>query len=152
MGAPSKALIAHGFDRAAPNGVGSAKLAGNYAPVLGITKKAKDQGYTVNLFLDPQKGEFVEEFATSNFVGIKREGGETIYVTPDSPSILASITNRSLVQLAKSFGWKVEKRLVCWSELVDGGFEEVAAVYSVYLTTEEPQLLLPQLVKSIANY
>jgi len=42
------------------------------------------------------------------------------YVTPDSTSILQSITNLSLMTIAeKDFGWKVEKRLLSVDELDD---------------------------------
>lgn len=44
MGSACKALIQYGFDRAAPNGNGNVKLAGNYAPVLGPTINAKKKG------------------------------------------------------------------------------------------------------------
>ena len=49
----------------------------------------------------------MEEFSTSNFFGITKDG---TYVTPGSPAVLPSITNKSLMQLAESEGRKVEPR------------------------------------------
>jgi branched-chain amino acid aminotransferase len=137
MGSPVKAIIARNLDRAAPNGTGHVKLAGNYAPVFGSTSAAKEKGYTVNLFLDAKEGRYVEEFATSNFAAVKRsEGGEITYVTPRSDSILPGVTNRSLAELAsRLLGWKVERRVVEWEEVKRGDFSEVVAAGTAVVMT-----------------
>ncbi|KAJ3102883.1 hypothetical protein HDU96_009470 [Phlyctochytrium bullatum] len=144
MGSPVKALISADFDRAAPRGTGHAKLGGNYAPVFGATAAAKAKGHTVNLFLDAATGSNVEEFATSNFAALRRDAAAAseknpegwVYVTPRSSSILAGITNRSLAELAsRAFGWKVERRLVPWTEVRAGAFEEVAACGTAVVLT-----------------
>lgn len=49
---PIDALILDDFDRAAPNGTGSAKVGGNYAPVFRHAEKAKSMGYGITLHLD----------------------------------------------------------------------------------------------------
>jgi branched-chain amino acid aminotransferase len=49
----------------------------------------------------------VEEFSTSNFVAITKSG---VYLTPDSVSVLDSVTNASLEKLAVDMGLKVERR------------------------------------------
>ena len=36
---------------------------------------------------------------------------------PESSSILKSVTTKSLVELAKGFGWRVEMRAVPWAEV-----------------------------------
>jgi hypothetical protein len=36
---------------------------------------------------------------------------------PESSSILKSVTTKSLVELAKGFGWRVEMRAVPWPEV-----------------------------------
>ncbi|KAJ3211291.1 hypothetical protein HDU67_004633 [Dinochytrium kinnereticum] len=137
MGSPVKALISGDFDRAAPRGTGHVKLGGNYAPVFEATAAAKKKGFTVNLFLDAKSGKYVEEFATSNFAGLVKEGdGKWVYVTPRSKSILAGITNRSLAELAsRKFGWKVERRQIEWDEVKQGKFEEVAACGTAVVIT-----------------
>jgi branched-chain amino acid aminotransferase len=135
---PCKALIQYGFDRAAPFGTGHVKLGGNYCPVLKKTAEAKEKGYTVNLFLDSKTGKYVEEFATSNFAALTHpdENGIRTYVTPNSRSVLASITNRSLSELAVwSLGWKVERRPVAYQEILDGKFEEIAACGTAVVLT-----------------
>ena len=74
----------------APRGGGSVKLAGNYAPDLKPNTEAKQSGYPIGLYLDAGSRTYVEEFSTSNFVGICGETGK--YVTPESDAILPSIT------------------------------------------------------------
>jgi branched-chain amino acid aminotransferase len=116
------AIILEGFDRAAPQGVGHVKLAGNYAASLLPAKIAKDAGYPIGLYLDAKEHKYIDEFGTSNFIGITKDG---TYVTPDSSSVLQSITNMSLMEVAKDMGIKVEKRPVEFSEIKD--FVEVGA-------------------------
>ena len=106
------------------------KLAGNYAPVLQPNAKAKDRGFPVLLFLDARTHTYIEEFSTSNFAGLTKPDGMGMrrYVTPKSKSILPSVTNRSLMEVAeREFGWKSERRNVKWEEVLNGGFDEVAA-------------------------
>jgi branched-chain amino acid aminotransferase len=83
------------------------------------------------LYLDAKTQEYIEEFSTSNFVGIDNTNKK--YVTPYSPSVLPSITNKSLMQVAKDFGFTVEERNVKVSELED--FDEVLAVGTAVVVT-----------------
>merc|ERR1711871_765737 len=99
LGKPVKACVVEEYDRAAPRGVGSVKLAGNYAPDLKPNTEAKQSGYPIGLYLDAGSRTYVEEFSTSNFVGICGETGK--YVTPESDAILPSITNDSLMKLSE---------------------------------------------------
>jgi branched-chain amino acid aminotransferase len=119
---PSKAVLARMHDRAAPHGTGSYKLGGNYSGTVLAGKIAKKQGYTTVLYLDSAERKYIDEFSAANFFGIKGNS----YITPDSPSILPSITNKSLMVLAEDNGLKVEKRRVPVEELAQ--FEEVGAV------------------------
>lgn len=138
MGNPTKALIKHKFDRAAAYGTGQVKVGGNYAPSLAPTLEAKEKGYTVMLFLDSRENKYVDEFATSNFAALTapRSDGKRSYVTPRSTSALASVTNRSLCELAaRRFGWTVERRRVEWEEVRSGKFEEVAACGTAVVIT-----------------
>ncbi|GAA6064784.1 hypothetical protein JCM10212_004806 [Sporobolomyces blumeae] len=126
------ALVLHLFDRAAPMGTGSAKLAGNYAPVLKHQGQAKKDGYAITLHLDSKTRSYVDEFSTSNFLAIKKGSGtagadKPTLVVPTSPSILKSVTTKSIVGIAESFGWNVERRAVPFQEVVDGQFDEVMA-------------------------
>ncbi|KAJ3001539.1 hypothetical protein HKX48_002816 [Thoreauomyces humboldtii] len=140
MGNPTKALIKHNFDRAAPYGTGQIKAGGNYAPAIKPTIDARDKGYTVMLFLDAKEHKYVDEFSTSNFAAITDEDvttGRRTYVTPKSRSALASVTNRSLAELAaRRFGWNVERRRVEWREVLEcKTFTEVAACGTAVIIT-----------------
>ncbi|NLB69323.1 MAG: branched-chain amino acid aminotransferase [Lentisphaerae bacterium] len=127
---PVKSVIIEDFDRAAPKGMGDVKVGGNYAASIYAHEKAKAAGFPVELYLDPVKHSYIEEFATSNFLGIKADG---TYVTPDSPSVLPSVTNKTLMQLAKDHGHKVEVRPVHVDELET--FTEVAACGTAVVVT-----------------
>ena len=72
-------------------------------------------GYRELLFLDTATHSQIEEFGSSNFFAIK--GGT--YVTPDSCSILPSITNKSLRTIAADMGLKVETRRIPVEELAE---------------------------------
>jgi branched-chain amino acid aminotransferase len=127
--APVTAVVMENYDRAAPNGVGNVKVAGNYAADLLPNIAAKKLGYPINLYLDAANGRTIEEFGTSNFIGLR----DNTYVTPDSPSVLPSITNKTLMQLAKDRGMAVERREIDISELPD--FEEAAACGTAVVIT-----------------
>ena len=127
---PVGAIVLDGYDRAAPQGVGHAKVAGNYAASLVPSKIAKAQGYSINLYLDSRENRYVDEFGTSNFVGITHDGA---YVTPDSPSILPSITNMSLMTLAEDLGLRIERRAVDFCELAE--FAEIGACGTAVVVT-----------------
>jgi branched-chain amino acid aminotransferase len=127
---PVKAMILDDFDRAAPLGVGNVKVAGNYAASLYAHEYAKHAGYPVELYLDAKEHAYVEEFATSNFIGITRDGR---YVTPDSTSILPSVTNNTLKQIASDLGMTVEVRPVRFEELCD--FAEIGACGTAVVVT-----------------
>lgn len=115
---PVRALILEEFDRTAPHGTGSAKVGGNYAPVLRWSEKARDEGFGITLHLDSQTRTEIDEFSTSAFVGVHGDGGpDTTVVYPASKNIVDSVTGNSVLDMAKSFGWKVETRPVSssWS-------------------------------------
>ncbi len=91
-------LVVSEYDRAAPHGTGHVKVGGNYAASLFAQSKARKQGYADCIFLDPISHTKIEEVGAANFFGITFKNE---YITPKSPSILNSITNRSLKYLAK---------------------------------------------------
>lgn len=118
---PCSILICRDHDRAAPLGTGNIKIGGNYAASLVSIEKAQLQGYSTTLYLDAKEKKFIDECGPANFFGIK---GNT-YITPDSHSILPSITNKSLQDLAIDMGMNVEKRHIPVEELAE--FDEVGA-------------------------
>lgn len=109
---PVKALILEDFDRAAPDGTGSAKVGGNYAPVLRFSERAYKEGYGITLHLDSKTRTEIDEFSTSGFIGVLKNGEDITLVVPDSKNVIKSVTSESVCELARSFGWKVEKRQV----------------------------------------
>jgi len=118
---PIKVALDREQDRAAPRGTGDVKVGGNYAASIYSGQNAHNLGYSNVLYLDAATHSHIEEFGAANFFGIK----EGRYITPKSPSILPSITNMSLRQLAADLGLTVEERTVPLEEL--STFEEVGA-------------------------
>ncbi len=101
------------YDRAAPRGTGAIKAGGNYACSIYPGEKAHEMGYSNVLYLDATERKYVEECGAANFFGIK----DGRYITPESPSILPSITNMSLRTLAAELGLKVEQRAIPFEEV-----------------------------------
>lgn len=122
---PVDALILEEFDRAAPEGTGSAKLGGNYGPVLKWSERAKKDGFGITLHLDSRTKTEVDEFSTSGFVGVHKEGEKYTVVVPDSKSVIKSVTSDSVCEIAKSLGWKVECRSIKYDEI--STFTEIMA-------------------------
>ena len=114
-------VIIREYDRSAPLGTGVYKVGGNYAASLRANKMAHDLGYSCEFYLDAKEKKYIDECGAANFFGIK----ENTYVTPKSTSILPSITNKSLMQLAMDMGMKVERRPILEEEL--STFEEAGA-------------------------
>jgi len=111
---PVQLWVEREIDRASPGGVGDAKAGGNYAAGLRATWGVRERGYAEALFLDAREKMWVNESGSSNFFAITRDGK---YVTPESPSILPSITNESLMQIARDMGMTVEQRPIPVTEL-----------------------------------
>ena len=114
-------VIIRDHDRSAPLGTGIYKVGGNYAASLLANDKAHKMGYACEFYLDAREKKYIDECGAANFFGIKNN----TYCTPKSTSILPSITNMSLRQLAEDMGMKVEQRQIPVTELPE--FEEVAA-------------------------
>ena len=103
---PTNICIMREFDRVAPKGTGRWKVGGNYAASLEAGEKAHEMGYSAVLYLDPKEKKYIDECGPANFFAIK----DGKYITPASESILPSITNMSLQQLAQDLGVEVERR------------------------------------------
>jgi branched-chain amino acid aminotransferase len=93
-------------------------------------EKAIEKGFPMELYLDAKEHRFVEEFGTSNFIAIDEDNR---YVTAQSSSILPSITNMSLRQLAEDRGMETETRLIPFDEV--GSFAEVGACGTAVVLT-----------------
>lgn len=110
---PVNMMICRDVDRAAPLGTGIFKVGGNYAASLRAITAAKDGGFASTIFLDAREKKYIDECGPANFFGIK----DNTYITPKSESILKSITNMSLIEIARSMGMKTERRPVPVEEL-----------------------------------
>ncbi len=118
---PVDIMICRKYDRAAPLGTGSYKVGGNYAASLRSLDESHSQGFATALYLDAKEKKYIDEAGPANFFGIKNN----TYITPKSHSILPSITNMSLMELARDMGMAVENRPVSVDEL--DSFDEVGA-------------------------
>ncbi|KAJ6259864.1 hypothetical protein Dda_5508 [Drechslerella dactyloides] len=167
---PIDALILDDFDRAAPQGTGSAKVGGNYAPVFKHAEKAKAQGYGITLHLDAKisvpggrdgdmiiQWTYIEEFSTSGFIGMihanEETGQKAKVVVPQSNSVISSVTVNSCMDIAKSFGWEVEFRPVSSTDLATAGhpvlYDELATFDEV-VAAGTAAALVP--IKSISQH
>jgi branched-chain amino acid aminotransferase len=125
---PVDLIVEENVDRAAPLGVGDVKVGGNYAAGIRASMAAREKGFTEVLYLDAKEKKYIDESGPANFFGITPDGQ---YVTPDSPSILPSITNKSLIQLAEDMGLRPQRRHVHVEEIfnfVEAGCCGTAAV------------------------
>jgi len=118
---PVAVEVVRDMDRAAPLGTGKYKVGGNYAAGMLASERAHQGGFASVLFLDALEKKYIDEAGPANFFGIKNN----TYITPKSDSILPSITNMSLLQIAEDIGMKVERRKVPFDEL--DTFEETGA-------------------------
>lgn len=118
---PVDMILSRAYDRAAPMGTGTFKVGGNYAASLKAIVEARKLGYANVIFLDALEKKYIDECGPANFFGIKNN----TYITPKSDSILPSITNKSLIDIAQSMGMKAERRKVPLEELAE--FEEAGA-------------------------
>ena len=123
------------IDRVARYGTGAFKVGGNYAGGLMATAEAKAAGYDEALYLDPLHHHTLEEAGSANVFGIlapRTKGGKHRLVTPDSPSILPSVTMASVLTLAsEDLGLEVERRPIPIEEVasfVEMGCTGTAAV------------------------
>lgn len=111
-----KVVIADHYSRAANGGIGAAKAAGNYAGQFYPTKLANEKGFQQVIWTDDATHTKLEEAGTMNvWVRI----GDTLYTAPTSERILDGVTRKSLIDLAKHLGLKVEVRSVLVNELIE---------------------------------
>ena len=108
-----KVVIAEHYSRAANGGVGAAKAAGNYGAQFYPTAKAINEGYDQIIWTDSTHT-YLEEAGTMNvFVRIN----DTLITAPTSERILDGVTRKSIIDIAKHHGIKVEERRISVDEL-----------------------------------
>jgi branched-chain amino acid aminotransferase len=119
-------LIAEEYSRAATGGVGFAKAAGNYAAQFYPTSEALKKGFQQIIWTDANHHEYLEEAGTMNiFFKINNR----LITSPTNDRILDGITRKSIIEIAKQKGIKVEERPIKIQELKDahenGTLEEI---------------------------
>ncbi|MCR5448486.1 MAG: branched-chain amino acid aminotransferase [Solobacterium sp.] len=111
--------------RAVRGGTGEAKCGGNYAASNRAGDRAEKKGYSQVLWLDGVERKYIEEVGAMN-VMFKISG--TVVTPKLTGSILPGITRKSIVEMLKNEGYKVEERLLSVDELAqsmaDGTLEE----------------------------
>ena len=135
-------IVNRHIDRSAPQGTGQWKVGGNYAASFRASEVAHAMGYEC-MFTDAKTHKYIDECTASNFIGIRaypqplpkgkgvdargerREAKGWEYLTPRSSAILPSITNDSLMTLAREMGMKVTRRRIRVEELAE--MQEAAA-------------------------
>lgn len=135
---PVDMLICRDHDRAAPLGTGHLKVGGNYAASMNSIAEAHEKGFATAMYLDAREKKYIDECGPANFFGIRNN----TYITPKSHSILPSITNKSLQQLAEHLGMKVEVRPVPVDELAE--FEEAGACGTAAVITPIHRIVDPE--------
>ena len=154
-----KVLIEQNYSRSANGGVGFAKAGGNYAGQFYPTQLAIDKGYQQVIWTDDNTHEYIEEAGAMNiFVRIN----DTLITGPTSDRILDGITRKSILDIAKDEGIKVEVRKFTVSEIVkaskNGSLKEMfgagtAAVISPIATFgfKDTDYDLPELENPVAT-
>lgn len=115
---PVSIWLSDHLSRAGEGGTGAAKCGGNYAASLLPTRIAQQNGCAQVLFLDARTEDRIDELGGMNLFLVRADG---TLVTPElNGNILDGVTRRSLIQLAKDRGLKVEERAVTVTEWCDG--------------------------------
>ncbi|MBR3310443.1 MAG: branched-chain amino acid aminotransferase [Solobacterium sp.] len=111
--------------RAVRGGTGEAKCGGNYAASNRAGDRAEKKGYSQVLWLDGVERKYIEEVGAMN-VMFKISG--TVVTPALSGSILPGITRKSIIEMLKKEGYKIEERRLSVEELAqamkDGTLEE----------------------------
>ncbi|CAN7000328.1 unnamed protein product [Brassica rapa subsp. trilocularis] len=118
------------FRRAFPSGTGGVKSITNYSPVWITLAEAKAKGFSDVLFLDAATGKNVEELFASNVFIVK---GNVVSTPEISGTILPGVTRKSVIELTRDFGYKVEERVVPVEDLLDA--EEVFCTGTAAIVT-----------------
>jgi branched-chain amino acid aminotransferase len=113
---PVPVKIETSYTRAVDGGTGYAKVAGNYAAALYPAKLAAEEGFKQLIWTDAKEHKYIEEAGTMNVLFVI---GDTLITPKSSETILSGITRRSVVDIAKDWGMKVEERKVEVLEIVN---------------------------------
>ncbi len=132
-------MVDREHDRSGAHGTGHIKAGGNYASSLKSGVEAYAKGYNSVLYLDPTEHRYIDECGAANFFAIKNN----TYITPVSSSILQSITNMSLQDIARDLGLEVERRQVDFKGEIES-FEEIGACGTAAVIAQINSIYDPQ--------
>ena len=113
----SAKAVTTNMTRATPHGTGNIKCDANYVIPILAKKNAEAQGYMEAIFLDPISHTYVEEGSSCNIFFVLKDDS---IVTPElGDTILPGITRKSVIQLAKDLGIKIQERKISIDEVLD---------------------------------
>ncbi len=112
---PVRVKIETEYTRAAHGGTGAAKAGGNYAASLYPAKLAQEQGYQQLIWTDAQEHKYIEEAGTMNVVF---QIGNRIITPKSSDTILDGVTRKSVIEIARDWGYEIEERKVTVEEII----------------------------------
>ncbi|XP_071737636.1 branched-chain amino acid aminotransferase 1, mitochondrial-like isoform X2 [Rutidosis leptorrhynchoides] len=118
--APLNLYVSDEFHRTTRGGAGGVKSITNYAPVMKALLSAKEQGFSDVVYLDSVHKKYLEEVSTSNIFLVK---GNVISTPATIGTILEGITRKSVIDIARDLGSKVEERSIEVGKLMEA--EEV---------------------------
>ncbi len=113
---PVRVKVEKYYSRAFPGGTGAAKAGGNYAASLYPAKLAQEAGYHQLIWTDGLTHKFIEEAGTMNIMFVI---GDRILTSKVGETVLNGITRRSVLHLAREWGYTVEERDVSVSEIMN---------------------------------
>lgn len=132
--------------------MGFAKTAGNYAASLKAQNEAERQDYTQVLWLGGVERKYIEEVGTMNVFFVI---GDEIIIPPLHGSILPGITRMSVIELAKSWRYKVRERKISIEEVYDaymsGNLKEVFGIGTAALVSPIGRLKWKDKIMRINN-
>jgi len=112
---PVSVKIETEYTRAAHGGTGYAKAGGNYAASLYPAKLAQEQGYQQLIWTDAKEHKYIEEAGTMNVIF---QIGNKIITPKSSDTILDGITRKSVMEIAKDWGYETEERKITVEEVI----------------------------------
>ncbi|QIM18293.1 branched-chain amino acid aminotransferase [Leucobacter coleopterorum] len=142
---PVSIWLSQEYSRAGRGGTGAAKCGGNYAASLLPQNEAAENGCQQVLFTDSGTEDTIDELGGMNLFLVRADG--TLLTPRLNGNILAGITRKSLIQLAKDRGLAVEERDLTVSEwragVKDGSITEAFACGTAAVITPIGQLKSP---------
>lgn len=123
---PVKIYVEDDYIRSAPGLTGFAKCGGNYAASIKSGELAEQLGYSQVLWLDGVERKYVEEVGSMNIM-FKIDG--EIYTAACTGTVLPGVTRRSVIELCKDWGYKVNEGKFAIADIMkaahEGKLEEV---------------------------